>query len=105
MAAEDGSEAIALDAGFHDSLGRIGSNPIQAALLRVIFTPTLRARIWRQRLAVVSRACIRHEHQAIPDAIAARDVGGARGAMRQHTTQVILRLDGNPDSMAAGQTP
>ncbi|WP_417211660.1 FadR/GntR family transcriptional regulator [Antarctobacter sp.] len=105
LAEDDGPGLMALDAEFHDILGRIGSNPIQAALLRVISAPTLRARVWRQRLAVDSCDRIRNEHQAILDAIAARDVDGARHAMWQHINQVILWVEGNPDSMAAGQTP
>lgn len=103
MAEPDGPQIMTLDAEFHEVLGQIGSNPIQAALLRVISAPTLRARVWRQRLADDSCARIRREHQVILDAIRARDVEAARTAMWQHINQVILWLESNPDSMAARQ--
>ena len=99
----DRIELMALDAEFHEVLGRIGSNPIQAALLRVISAPTLRARVWRQRLADDSCARIRREHQVILDAIRARDVEAARNAMWQHVTQVIQWVEGNPEPMSAGR--
>lgn len=105
MAEPDGPGIMALDAEFHQALGRIGSNPIQAALLRVISAPTLRARVWRQRLADNSCARIRREHQVILDAIRARDVEAARNAMWQHITQVIQWVEGNPEPMTARRAP
>lgn len=103
MAEPDGPEIMALDAEFHEILGKIGSNPIQAALLRVISASTLRARVWRQRLLDDSCARIRREHQVILEAIRARDVEAARNAMWQHINQVILWVEENPGSMAARQ--
>lgn len=103
LAEADGPGLMTLDAEFHDVLGQIGSNPIQAALLRVVSAPTLRARIWRRRLSDDACARIRREHQAVLDAIRIRDVEAARNLMWQHINQVILWVEANPDSIAMRQ--
>ncbi|WP_171102090.1 FadR/GntR family transcriptional regulator [Ruegeria sp. HKCCD7255] len=96
----DPSTLMALDGAFHDKIAEIGGNPVQAALLRVVSAPTVRARIWRQRLADHDFGGIRGEHQLVLDAIEHRDVEEARHAMWGHLSHVITWVRNNTEALA-----
>ncbi|AKH99673.1 transcriptional regulator [Hoeflea sp. IMCC20628] len=96
----DSARLMALDGAFHNLIAEIGSNPIQAALLRIVSAPTVRARIWRQRLADFDFQSIRSEHGMIVDAIEHQRVDEARHAMWTHVNQVIRWVRDNPDALA-----
>ena len=100
LAQPDAEESLRLDGRFHDVLAEIGGNPIHAALLRVVSAPTLRARIWRQRLADYDFARVRTEHQAILDAVEAQDIEHARNAMWNHVNHVIEWVRANPAALS-----
>lgn len=97
----DSAALMALDGAFHNRIAEIGGNPIQAALLRVVSAPTLRARVWRQRLSDLDYQRIRTEHQSILDAIEHKDVQSAQHAMWAHLSQVIDWVQLNKETLAA----
>lgn len=99
MTEDDASTMMALDTEYHELLAEMGSNPIQAALLRVVSAPTLRARVWRQRLADYDYGRIRRDHQAIMDAIREQNVTGAGYEMWRHLNQVIAWIEDNPEAL------
>lgn len=99
MMEDDAPTMMALDTEYHELLAEMGSNPIQAALLRVVSAPTLRARVWRQRLADQDYSRIRRDHQAIMEAIREQNVTGARYAMWFHLNQVVGWVEDNPKAL------
>lgn len=99
MQEQDPAEIMRLDIEFHAALAEIGGNPIQAALLKVVSAPALRARLARQRLSDLGSLGMRQQHQNIMDAIAERDVERARQAMWNHINQVLVWVRENPSSI------
>lgn len=100
MTETDAPTMMTLDGAFHDLLAELGGNPVQAALIRLVSAPTVRARVWRQRLLDRDYSRIRHEHETVMAAIRQRDVEGARGAMWLHLSDVIAWVKANPDAVA-----
>lgn len=100
LAEDDADELMTLDGEFHNQIAEIGGNPVQAALLRVVSAPTVRARIGRQRLADRDFLRIRCEHQRILDAIERQRVDEARYAMWGHLSDVISWVRKNPDAIS-----
>lgn len=98
---EDPDKLMALDGAFHQKIAEIGGNPVQASLLNVVSAPTLRARVWRQRLADQDYRSIRDEHQVVMDAIVRQDVDGARFGMWAHLGQVINWVRENTEALAS----
>lgn len=97
----DPDKLMALDGAFHNAIADIGSNPVHAALLRVVSAPTVRARVWRQRIADYDYRAIRDEHQQILDAIERQSVDEARYAMWGHLNHVIAWVKDNPEAVTA----
>lgn len=96
---DDPDKLMALDGAFHNLIADIGGNPLHAALLRVVSAPTVRARIWRQRISDYDYRAIRREHQQIIDAIARQNVDEARHAMWGHLNHLIAWVRDNPDAL------
>lgn len=101
----DPESLMALDGTFHDLIAEIGGNPVHAALLKVVSAPTVRARIWRQRLADHDYQNIRCEHERILDAIEHQRVDEARHAMWGHLNDVISWVRTNSEALANPVTP
>lgn len=98
---KDPDRLMALDGAFHNAIADIGGNPVHAALLRVVSAPTVRARVWRQRIADCDYRTIRNEHQQILDAIERKSVDEARHAMWGHLNHVVTWVRDNPEAMTA----
>lgn len=96
----DPTRLMELDRDFHNLIAEIGGNPVHAALSRVVSAPTMRARIWRLRLADRDYATMLREHQRILDAIEHRLVDEARHAMWGHLHGVIAWVRSNGDALA-----
>lgn len=101
MAEDDPDALMSLDGDFHNMIAEIGGNPVHAALLRVVSAPTVRARIWRQRLADHDYNAIRREHQQILNAIERQNVEEARHMMWGHLNHVIGWVRDNPNSISS----
>lgn len=104
LAENDPAKLMALDGAFHDLIVDIGGNPVHAALLRVVSAPTVRARVWRQRISDIDYLRIRNEHQQILQAIERQHVDGARFAMWGHLNDVIAWVRDNPDALTAQES-
>lgn len=92
-AAEDPEEFVEHDAAFHAAIARASGNGTLATMLVGISSVTLRARVFR---GAVNRNAKEHtlaEHQAILDALRARDVELARSCATVHVagTEAWLR--------------
>lgn len=96
---DDPEKLMALDGAFHNLIADIGGNPVHAALLGVVSAPTVRARVWRQRIADFDYRSIRNEHQQILDAIGRQHVDEARHAMWGHVNHVIVWVRDNPEAL------
>jgi len=81
------------NAAFHRAVGRATGNETLASLLEHISGRTLRARVWRGLMDADASAPRVAEHQAILDALAARDPNPAQAAALMHvsTTERWLR--------------
>ena len=106
----DNDLLMQLDSDFHLAIADIAGNPIQSALLKVVSAPTLRARIWRQRLADMNFANLRHEHDRILAGIEEQDVESAVHAMWGHVDGVLQWAKTHPEDIAMpiidmGQSP
>lgn len=96
----DNDLLMQLDSDFHLAIADIAGNPIQSALLKVVSAPTLRARIWRQRLADMNFANLRHEHDRILAGIEEQDVESAVHAMWGHVDGVLQWAKTHPEDIA-----
>ncbi|MFI9330928.1 FadR/GntR family transcriptional regulator [Kitasatospora sp. NPDC052868] len=98
-ARDDVELQIRHDAAFHRAVVRATRNETLAALLEHISGRTLRARVWRGLVDADAADRTAAEHQAILDALTARDPNLAQAAalMHVHTTEGWLR-----DQVAAG---
>lgn len=96
----DPGKLMALDGAFHSLIAEIGGNPVHAALLGVVSAPTVRARVWRQRIADFDYRSIRREHQQILNAIERQHVDQARHAMWGHLNNVIAWVRENPEALS-----
>ncbi|MCJ7873364.1 FadR/GntR family transcriptional regulator [Phaeobacter sp. J2-8] len=102
---EDPQRLMALDAAFHDRIAAIGANPFHAALLRIVSAPTVRARIWRQRMEDQDYQDLRNEHGAILDAIERRAVQAAQSEMWRHLNGVVSWVRDNAEALAKPEEP
>ena len=93
------STLMNLDVEFHNTIAEIGGNPIHASLLKVVSRPTLRARIWRQRLADQDFERMLHEHSLIVSAIEKQDINATSYAMWSHLDGVVRGIKENPDEV------
>lgn len=100
MNENDPAKLLSLDGDFHNMIAEIGCNPVHTALLRVVSAPTVRARIWKQRLADHDYRHIRDEHHQILEAIEHQRVDEARQVMWGHVNHVIAWVRSNPDALA-----
>jgi GntR family transcriptional repressor for pyruvate dehydrogenase complex len=81
-------ELIMQDIEFHRQIGAAAKNSVLASLLEGLSAPTNRARIWRGRTEAGAQARTVREHQAIVDAITAREPDLAYAAMLTHVAGV-----------------
>lgn len=87
------------DAAFHHAVIAAAGNSTLTTLLEGISSPTVRARVWRGLVDEKAGARTIAEHQAIYDALAARDRALAEAAALLHvsTTEQWLRKHVGPD--------
>ena len=98
---EDDSERIMqLDSQFHDCIAEIDGNPVQAAFLRVVSAPTVRARVWRLKMEGEGLHRMRREHRDILEAIRSRDVDRAAHCMWLHVDGVVRWVSDHRDSFS-----
>lgn len=82
------STHVEMDYQFHHAIARASGNPVLSVLLDGLAAPTVRLRIWRGLTlpGVLDRTL--HEHQAILDALEARDPELAHAAATLHVAAV-----------------
>jgi GntR family transcriptional repressor for pyruvate dehydrogenase complex len=89
LGAEPSIEAlVANDLEFHRRIATGAANPVLSSLLDGLSGPTTRARIWRGLTQEGAAARTREQHQAIVDAIAARQPELARSWATVHVAGV-----------------
>lgn len=88
LTAEQASAHIEMDSAFHHAIAQASGNPLLAVLLDGLAAPTVRMRVWRGMTlpGVLDRTL--HEHQAILDALEARDPELAHAAATVHVAGV-----------------
>lgn len=79
---------VANDLEFHRRIAAGAANPVLSSLLDGLSGPTTRARIWRGLTQEGAAARTREQHQAIVDAIAAREPDLARSWATVHVAGV-----------------
>ncbi len=91
LAADEQSRAIALSAGFHNSIAEIADQPILEAFVRELTSRSslVVALYWHRRDAI----CERHAHSELVDAIAAGAGERASDLMRSHLVDILSGLD------------
>lgn len=91
LAADEQSRAIALSAGFHNSIARLADQPILETFVRELTSRSslVVALYWRRRDAI----CERHAHHELVDAIAAHAGERAADLMRSHLVDILSGLD------------
>jgi DNA-binding GntR family transcriptional regulator len=77
-------ELVAMDLEFHRQIALGAGNAFLASLVDNISTPTTRARVWRGMTEPSAVARTLAEHQAIYNAIVARDIEMARSWATVH---------------------
>lgn len=92
----DGGLAVAEDFGFHRAVALASGNPMFEAFLEFLGHHVIPRQSERAAMAAVAErkpylVKIQREHQAIAEAIVARDVAGARRAMRRHLSNSLER--------------
>jgi DNA-binding FadR family transcriptional regulator len=75
-----------LDGDFHAAVAGISGNLVLAAVVRAVFDWMARFHAHAVRISGLEKLTVR-EHQAILDAVAAKDPNGAERAMREHLTR------------------
>ena len=100
LAADEQSRAIALSAGFHNSIAEIAAQPILEAFVRELTSRSslVVALYWRRRDAI----CERHAHHELVDAIAAGAGERAGDLMRSHLVDILSGLDLRPRPQHSG---
>ena len=85
---EQAEAHVQMDYEFHHAIARASGNPLLAVLLDGLAAPTVRMRVWRGMTlpGVLDRTL--HEHQAILDALEARDPDLAHAAATMHVAAV-----------------
>ena len=88
LSAEHPEAHVEMDWEFHHAIARASGNPLLSVLLDGLATPTVRMRVWRGMTlpGVLDRTL--HEHQAIADALEARDPELAYAAATLHVAAV-----------------
>ena len=97
----DPEKLIELDTEFHLIIAETSDNPVLKSLLKVVSAPTLRARIWRNRVADQDFNKLREEHGAILQAIEQQNVDAAQFAMWAHVSDVKNWVEHNPEKLTA----
>ena len=88
LPAEQAQAHVEMDWEFHHAIARASGNPLLSVLLDGLAAPTVRMRVWRGMTlpGVLDRTL--HEHQAIADALEARDPELAYAAATLHVAAV-----------------
>jgi len=81
-------EVLAYDIEFHRHIGAAGGNSVLASLIEGLSAPTNRARIWRGHTQAGAQERTAREHQAVLDALTAREPELAHAAMVAHVAGV-----------------
>ncbi len=101
-----GTDGVDADMAFHGSIAQATGNPHFVALVEFI-GPFLRAAMQVTRTYEAGSEellqQVRQEHQAIVDAIAARDVVAARAAARGHMENAMRRISSADQDFWAGE--
>ena len=95
--AETAQRFVELDAEFHRQIVALVGNPVLSVLTQVLSTPTQRVRILRGDRVGRAIETVYAEHQAILDALAARDAELAAAAATVHVAAVELWLRASLD--------
>jgi GntR family transcriptional repressor for pyruvate dehydrogenase complex len=82
-------ELVAVDIEFHRAIGVASGNAMLASLIESLSGPTQRARLWRGLTEKDALERTLAEHEAIFDAIAARDAEMARALATVHVAGVV----------------
>ncbi len=100
-------DGIAADLAFHSALAQCTQNEYYTLFIgfiteKIISTISLaRARAELEQIVDMTLS----EHMAVRDAVAARDMHGARDAMRRHILGAAVRLDLHLDSPTGSEVP
>jgi len=86
--ATDVNELVSTDLEFHQHIALGAGNPVLASLIDSLSAPTLRARVWRGLTEEGAVARTHEQHQAILDALVAREPDSARAWATVHITGV-----------------
>jgi len=87
-AATDLNDLISTDLEFHRQIALGSGNPVLASLIESLSAPTLRARVWRGLTQEGAVARTHEQHQAIHQALAAREPDLARSWAAIHISGV-----------------
>lgn len=98
---DDDERIMQLDSQFHDCIAEIDGNPVQAAFLRVVSAPTVRARVWRLKMGGEGLDRLRGEHRDILNAIRSRDVDRAAHCMWLHVDGVVRWVGDHHDAFSS----
>jgi DNA-binding FadR family transcriptional regulator len=92
-----GRNGVDEDLAFHNAIANATGNPLYSSLLgflrQFLREAVTLGRMSEPRFGDV-KAQLREEHHAVADAIARKDVAGARGAARRHIANVSARIRG-----------
>lgn len=102
LAATDPEILMPLDMQFHETISRIAGNSVLSALLRVVSSPTVRARVWRGRSEEKFGLALQREHGLILAAITRRDPQAAMVESYNHVLGVERWVRANVESGTIG---